>query len=134
MNIRRKQLNMGRIRPARPGFARIRNAAFLGAVAVLSAAGTAFADDAFEYKVSDAGLQIKAGNLTKKIEVYGDKGQTLRVTTNLNGVSHANHPSISVIAKPIKAFLLLKQALLHTMARLKQQQLNPLQQQSIAKL
>lgn len=86
-----------------------RSAAFLGMLAALSAAGTAFADDAFEYKITDTGLQIKAGNLTKNIEAYGDKGQTLRVTSNLNGVSHAKHPSISVIAKPVKASFVLKQ-------------------------
>ena len=82
-------------------------AAFLGAVAMF-AAGTILADDAFQYKTTDTGLQIRAGNLTKNIEVYGDKGQTLRVTANLNGVSHAMHPSISVIAKPAKADFILK--------------------------
>lgn len=91
-----------------PGFVRMHTAAFLCALAVL-AAGTVSAADAFEYKATDAGLQIKAGNLTKNIEVYGDKGQTLRVTSNLNGVSHAKHPSISVIAKPVKADFKLKQ-------------------------
>ena len=93
-----------------PGFVRMHTAAFLCALAAL-AAGTVSADDAFEYKATDAGLQIKAGNLTKNIEVYGDKGQTLRVTSNLNGVSHAKHPSISVIAKPVKAnFMLIQDA------------------------
>ncbi|MBR6241705.1 MAG: DUF4968 domain-containing protein, partial [Lentisphaeria bacterium] len=91
-----------------PGFVRMHTAAFLCALAVL-AAGTVSAADAFEYKATDAGLQIKAGNLTKNIEVFGDKGQTLRVTSNLNGVSYAKHPSISVIAKPVKADFKLKQ-------------------------
>ena len=87
-----------------------RSSAFLSVIAVLAATGaTAFADDAFDCKSTDAGLQIKAGNLTKNIEVYGDRGQTLRVTSNLNGVSHAKHPSISVIAKPVKANFTLKQ-------------------------
>ena len=103
MMIRNKQL------ANTPRLARIRSAAVLGAFAMIAAAGTVFADDAFEYKASDAGLQIKAGNLTKNIEVYGDKGQTLRVTSNLNGVSHAKHPSISIIAKPVKAQFTLKQ-------------------------
>ena len=57
-----------------PGFVRIHTAAFLCALAAL-AAGAVSADDAFEYKATDAGLQIKAGNLTKNIEVFGDKGQ-----------------------------------------------------------
>jgi alpha-D-xyloside xylohydrolase len=109
MIIRRKPLKTASVRPALPGFARLRGAAVLGAIAAFAAAGTAFADDAFEYKLSDAGLQIKAGNLTKNIEVYGDKGRTLRVTANLNGVSHAKHPSISVITKPVKANFTLKQ-------------------------
>ncbi|MBR3687896.1 MAG: DUF4968 domain-containing protein, partial [Lentisphaeria bacterium] len=91
-----------------PGFVRMHTAALLCALAAL-AAGTVSADDAFEYKATDAGLQIKAGNLTKNIEVFGDKGQTLRVTSNLNGVSHAKHPSISVIAKPGKADFKLKE-------------------------
>ena len=103
MSIRRKH------RHAAPRPARIRTAAFLGAFAALAVAGTAFADDAFECNATDAGLRIKAGNLTKNIELYGDKGQTLRVTSNLNGVSHAKHPSISVIAKPVKADFTLKQ-------------------------
>lgn len=107
MTIRRKQDDTAR-RPALPGLARIRSAAVLGAFAAL-AAGTAFADDAFQCRPTETGLQIKAGNLTKTVEAYGDKGRTLRVTTNLNGVSHAKHPSISVIAKPVKAEFTLKQ-------------------------
>jgi alpha-D-xyloside xylohydrolase len=87
-----------------------RGAAFLSAIAALAASGaTAFAADSFECKSTDAGLRIKCGNLTKNIEVYGDKGRTLRVTSNLNGVSHAKHPSISVIATPAKADFTLKQ-------------------------
>ena len=62
-----------------PGFVRMHTAAFLCAIAAL-AAGTASADDAFEYKATDAGLQIKAGNLTKNIEVFGDKGQIGRAS------------------------------------------------------
>ena len=84
------------------GFTRIHHAAVLGA-ALAVIAGTSLADDAFQYKITESGLQIKAGNITKNIEVYGDNGRTLRVTANLNGVSHAKHPSISVIAKPGKA-------------------------------
>ena len=91
------------------GFPGLRTATLLCALAAFAVSGTALADDAFQYKATDAGLQIKAGNLTKNIEVFGDKGQTLRVTANLNGVSHAKHPSISVIAKPGKADFTLKQ-------------------------
>ena len=109
MTIRNKHHEAASVRPALPGFARIRGIAVMGALAALAAAGTAFADDAFQYKITDTGLQIKAGNLTKNIEAYGDKGRTLRVTTNLNGVSHAKHPSISVIAKPVKNAFTLRQ-------------------------
>ena len=109
MIIRKKTHKNIRFRPALPVLARARSAAVLCAFAVLATAGTAFADDAFEYKSTEAGLQIKAGNISKNIEVYGNKGRTLRVTSNLNGVSHAKHPSISVIAKPVKANFTLKQ-------------------------
>ena len=99
MSTRRNPLET-LLRPLAPSSVRV--AAILGA-AVLAAAGTASADDAFSCRITDSGLEIKAGDLMKTIEVYGDKGRTLRVTANLNGVSHAKHPSISVIAKPAKA-------------------------------
>ena len=71
MTIRNKHHEAASVRPALPGFARIRGIAVMGALAALAAAGTAFADDAFQYKITENGLEIKAGDLTKTIEAYG---------------------------------------------------------------
>ena len=109
MTIRRHQQKSSQThhRNPLPCSGLVRSAAVLSAL-ILFASG-AQADDGFQYKLTESGLQIKAGDLTKTVEVYGNKGRTLRVTSNLKGVSHAKHPSISVLAKPAKAAFTLKQ-------------------------
>ena len=109
MTIRRHQQKSSQThhRNLLPCSGLVRSAAVLSAL-ILFASG-AQADDGFQYKLTESGLQIKAGDLTKTVEVYGNKGRTLRVTSNLKGVSHAKHPSISVLAKPAKAAFTLKQ-------------------------
>lgn len=58
------------------------------------------ADAAFSWKKTKTGIEIRAGELVKRIDSYGK--DTLRVTANL-GEDYASAPSICVVAKPSHA-------------------------------
>ena len=89
MTIRRHQHKKApkRHRNPLPCSGLVRSAAVLSAL-ILFASGS-LADDGFQYKLTESGLQIKAGDLTKTVEVYGKKGRTLHQRREVLAVHYA---------------------------------------------
>ncbi len=65
-----------------------------------------FVGMAAAWEKTENGFRFNCGELTRTVEFYGNN--SLRVTATLRGVSHAKHPSITVVAGPTKVPLEIK--------------------------